>query len=38
MRKLMDNTSQEYKILCTPPYVAIEVAGLTLFILGLIRI
>lgn len=38
MRKLRQSVSDEYKVLVTPPYIAIEIAGLTIFILGLVRI
>jgi len=37
MRKLRHSASEEYKVLFTPRYVAIEIAGLCIFILGLIR-
>jgi len=38
MRKLKHSTSNEYKILFTPKYIAIEFIGLALFFIGLIRI
>ncbi len=38
MIKLRHSASEEYKVLLTPRYIAIEIAGLCIFLLGLIRI
>ncbi len=38
IKKSRSHVSDEYKVLFTPPYIALEILGVSIFLLGIIRI